>query len=159
RDPPDDRFRLLVVLPAKPKNGKDDTRGQLGVLAAADAHAGRLFACTLYQAGTDGNPVYVHAKIGIVDDKWITIGPANLNEHPLFNDTEMNVVTHDEAVARSTRLRLWSEHLDRSVAEVDHDPTQIIDTVWRPLATEQLDRRRRGLALTHRPVGLAHVSR
>ena len=37
-----------VVLPAKPNNGADDTRGQLGVLADADDGAGRLLACTLY---------------------------------------------------------------------------------------------------------------
>jgi phosphatidylserine/phosphatidylglycerophosphate/cardiolipin synthase-like enzyme len=35
-NPPDDDFRLLVLLPAKPNNGKDDTRGQLGVLVDAD---------------------------------------------------------------------------------------------------------------------------
>jgi phosphatidylserine/phosphatidylglycerophosphate/cardiolipin synthase-like enzyme len=52
----------------------------------------------------------VHAKIGIVDDRWLTIGSANLNERSLFNDNEMNVVTHDEALARATRLKLWSEH-------------------------------------------------
>src|SRR5205807_5078671 len=33
RNPPDERFRLLVLLPAKPNNGNDDTRGQLGRLA------------------------------------------------------------------------------------------------------------------------------
>ena len=37
-------------------------------------------------------PVYVHAKVGVVDDRWLTIGSANLNEHSLFNDTEMNVL-------------------------------------------------------------------
>ena len=57
--------------------------------AAATA---RFLACTLYQPGRGGRPVYVHAKIGIVDDRWLTIGSANLNEHSLFNDTEMNVV-------------------------------------------------------------------
>ncbi len=40
-------------------------------------------------------PLYVHAKIGIVDDAWLTVGSANLNEHSFFNDSEMNVVTCD----------------------------------------------------------------
>ncbi|MEJ7741599.1 MAG: phospholipase D-like domain-containing protein [Nocardioidaceae bacterium] len=44
--------------------------------------------------------MYVHAKIGIVDDQWLTVGSANLNEHSLFNDSEMNVVTCDAALAR-----------------------------------------------------------
>ena len=103
RNPPDDRFRLLVLLPAKPNNGNDDTHGQLGVLAAADDGANRFLACTLFQAGPGGRPVYVHAKVGIVDDRWLTVGSANLNEHSLFNDTEMNIVTHDQTVAKSTR--------------------------------------------------------
>jgi phosphatidylserine/phosphatidylglycerophosphate/cardiolipin synthase-like enzyme len=30
---------------------------------------------------------YVHSKIGIVDDAWMTVGSANLNEHSFFNDT------------------------------------------------------------------------
>jgi hypothetical protein len=71
----------------------------------------------------------------------------------------MNVVTHDAALARATRLRLWSEHLDRPVGEIDGDPTDVIDRVWRPLAEEQLDRRERGLPLTHRLARLPHVSR
>ena len=40
RHPPDDRFRLLALLPSKPNSGDDDSRGQLGVLAAADNGAG-----------------------------------------------------------------------------------------------------------------------
>jgi phosphatidylserine/phosphatidylglycerophosphate/cardiolipin synthase-like enzyme len=36
REPPNDDFRVVVLLPAKPNNGADTTRGQLGVLAAAD---------------------------------------------------------------------------------------------------------------------------
>jgi phosphatidylserine/phosphatidylglycerophosphate/cardiolipin synthase-like enzyme len=40
RHPPDERFRLLVLLPARPNSGNDDTRGQLGVLVAADETTG-----------------------------------------------------------------------------------------------------------------------
>jgi len=159
RRPPDDRFRLLVLLPVRPNTGNDDTRGQLGLLADADAGASRFLACTLYQQGSDGRPVYVHAKIGIVDDAWLTIGSANLNEHSLFNDTEVNVVTRDEEIARATRLRLWSEHLDRPTAELDGDPAEIVDTVWRPLSEEQLQRQRNRRPLTHRTVRLRGVSR
>jgi phosphatidylserine/phosphatidylglycerophosphate/cardiolipin synthase-like enzyme len=108
KNPPSDDFRLVVLLPAKAKNGQEDTRGQLGVLADADAGAGRFLPCTIWQPGSDARQVYVHAKIGIVDDRWLTIGSANLNEHSLFNDTEMNLVTHDEGLARAVRLRLWA---------------------------------------------------
>ena len=160
RTPPSDDFRLLLVLPAKPNSGADDTTGQLGLLADADDGAGRMLACTRY-AVADGasDRVYVHAKVGIVDDRWLTVGSANLNEHSLFNDTEMNVVSHDPALARATRLRLWGEHLARPAETLEGDPATLIDEVWRPLATEQLERRTAGAPLTHGLVGLAHVSR
>ena len=159
REPPCDEFRLVVLLPAKAKNGQEDTRGQLGVLAEADDGAGRFVASTLYQCGDDGRPVYVHAKIGIVDDRWLTLGSANLNEHSLFNDTEMNLVTHDPALARAVRLRLWSEHLACEPEELDGDPCELVDERWRPAAQEQLDRRRRGEPTTHKLLLLPHVSR
>jgi phosphatidylserine/phosphatidylglycerophosphate/cardiolipin synthase-like enzyme len=161
RRPPTEDFRLVVLLPAKPKSGADETRGQLGVLAEADGGAGRLLACTLYQRGDDGRvrPVYVHAKIGIVDDRWLTIGSANLNEHSLFNDTEFNVVCCDPDLVRETRLRLWSEHLDRPVDELGGDPVRVVDELWRPLAEEQLARREASAPLTHKLLRLPHVSR
>ena len=103
RRPPTPDFRVVVLLPARANNGADDTKGQLGVLIEADAGRGRLVACTLYSrdpATAHSSPVYVHAKIGIVDDRWLTLGSANLNAHSLFNDTEVNIVTHDPAVVR-----------------------------------------------------------
>jgi phosphatidylserine/phosphatidylglycerophosphate/cardiolipin synthase-like enzyme len=82
REPPSDDFRVVVVLPAKPNNGADTTRGQLGVLAAADNGAARFLATTVSaRSGALTGPLYVHAKIGIVDDAWLSIGSANLNEH------------------------------------------------------------------------------
>jgi phosphatidylserine/phosphatidylglycerophosphate/cardiolipin synthase-like enzyme len=159
RHPPSDDFRVLLVLPAKPNNGNEDTRGQLGVLATADDGHGRLLACTIHQRGERSRPVYVHAKVGIVDDRWLTVGSANLNEHSLFNDTEMNVVMRDETLARRTRLRLWAEHLECDRSLLEGEPAEIIDTRWRPLAEEQLRRRRAALPLTHRLLLLPHVSR
>jgi phosphatidylserine/phosphatidylglycerophosphate/cardiolipin synthase-like enzyme len=160
RNPPDDRFRLLVLLPAKPNSGADDTRGQLGRLAnACSAAPERFLACTLRPCGDDAEPVYVHAKIGLVDDRWLTIGSANLNEHSLFNDTEMNVVCADPTIVRAARLRLWSEHLECSADDVAGDPADVIDSRWRPIAKEQFELRRQGRPCTHRLQALPHVSR
>ena len=128
RNPPTPGFRVVVVLPAKANNGADDTRGQLGVLVDADGGNGRFLACTLYArdpGGQASNPVYVHAKIGIVDDRWLTIGSANINAHSLYNDGEVNVITQDRALARDTRLRLWAEHLETSLEAVAGDPTAV----------------------------------
>jgi hypothetical protein len=63
--------------------------------------AARLLATTIVaRSGGLTSPLYVHAKIGIVDDAWLTVGSANLNEHSFFNDTDMNVVTCDPILAR-----------------------------------------------------------
>ncbi|MFY9914875.1 MAG: phospholipase D family protein, partial [Nocardioidaceae bacterium] len=158
--PPNDDFRLLLVLPIKPANGRDTTRGQLGRLAAADHGAGRLLATTISANGGDeSSAVYVHAKIGIVDDRWLTIGSGNLNEHSLFNDTEMNVLTCDPALARETRLRLWAEHTERSLDEVAGEPHTVIDEIWKPIAKEQSRLDDAGLPRTHRLTLLPSISR
>ncbi len=158
--PPHPDFRILLVLPARPNNGADTTRGQLGRLLSADGKAGRLLATTIgAHGGGDEAPIYVHAKVGIVDDRWLTIGSANLNEHSLFNDTEMNVLLCDPELARTTRLRLWSEHTERPIEAVDGDPSSVIDETWRPIAQEQAVRARDGLARTHRLQLLSSVSR
>jgi phosphatidylserine/phosphatidylglycerophosphate/cardiolipin synthase-like enzyme len=160
RRPPSERLRVVVLLPAKPNNGADSTRGQLAALVRADDGAGRFLATTVSaRTGQLSGPMYVHAKIGIVDDRWLTLGSANLNEHSFFNDTEMNVVTCDRAIARQTRLRLWSEHLELPVEEVSGDPTDVVDELWRPIAEEQRRRLERGDALTHRLRELPGVSR
>jgi phosphatidylserine/phosphatidylglycerophosphate/cardiolipin synthase-like enzyme len=158
--PPSDRFRVLVVLPTRPNNGADTTRGQLGRLLAADDGNGRLLAVTVdARAGESTSPLYVHAKIGVVDDRWLTIGSANLNEHSLFNDTEANIVVPDAALAREIRLRLWSEHLERPLADVDGEPARIMDELWRPTAAEQSRRVLRGEQRSHRLTLLPDLSR
>ena len=158
--PPRPGFRILVLLPARPSDGKESTRGQLGRLVQADDGGRRLLATTIsgYHAGTT-SPVYVHAKVGIVDDRWLTIGSANLNEHSLLNDSEMNVLTCDAGLARDTRLRLWSEHTEQPVEALGGDPGEVIDTVWRTIAEEQAGLDRDGRPRTHRLTMLAHVSR
>ena len=132
RQPPADDFRLCIVLPTHPNNGNDDTRGQLGVLREADRH-GRLLAGTIGPPNGNRPGVYVHAKVCVVDDAWLTVGSANLNEHSLFNDTEVNLVTDDATLARHVRERLWSEHLGEECA--GRDPIEVVETLWRPALT------------------------
>ena len=151
----------MVVLPSKANNGHDDTRGQLGVLAEADDGGGRMAAATLRSlSGGRDDRLYVHAKVGIVDDRWLTVGSANLNAHSLLNDTEMNVATDDPGLARDTRVRLWAEHLEldeRTVAGTE--AVDLVDKHWRPIADEQLGRRDRGAPPTHRLLAMPGVSR
>jgi phosphatidylserine/phosphatidylglycerophosphate/cardiolipin synthase-like enzyme len=161
RSPPSPDFRLVLLLPSKANNGQDDTRGQVGLLVEADAGAGRFLAATLQaRSGQRSDRVYVHAKVGIVDDRWLTIGSANLNAHSLLNDSEMNVVTDDAGLARRTRVRLWAEHLELDEAVVDAaDTSTLVDQHWRPIAGEQLRRRRADQPPTHHLLALPGVSR
>lgn len=151
RNPPSDRFRVLLVLPGHPYGGADDTRGALGELVAADGGAGRVLACALYApAGRVADLIYVHAKVGVIDDRILIVGSANLNDHSMFNDTEAALVTDDAELAGATRRRLWAEHLECDADEVAGDPAEIVDGRFRPRAEEQAERRRRGLPMTHR---------
>ncbi len=161
REPPSDDFRLVIVLPSRANNGHDDTRGQLAVLESVDSDQGRLCVATLRSlSGDRDDRLYVHAKVGIVDDRWLTIGSANLNAHSLFNDTECNVVCDDPSLARDTRLRLWAEHLQVDRSAIEHEePAAVVDERWIPIATDQLKRLRSGEPPTHRLLTLPGVSR
>ncbi len=153
--PPSADFRLILVLPSRPATGRDTTLGQLSRLVQADVDR-RLLPATLQPMAGESPGTYVHAKVGIVDDYWLTIGSANLNAHSLFNDTEANVVVTDPDLVRSTRLRLWAEHLGTD--DVDGDPARVFDERWVPLADAQLARRRAGQSPTHRLCRLEDVS-
>jgi phosphatidylserine/phosphatidylglycerophosphate/cardiolipin synthase-like enzyme len=160
RQPPSPDFRVVVILPSRANQGEEDTRGMLQVLEDADAGAGRFAASTISAMESDEvERVYVHAKVAVIDDRWLTIGSANLNGRGLFNDTEANVVTHNPRLARQTRLRLWSEHLGLPIEEVDGDPAEVIDRLWLPTARDQLHRIERGESRTHRLVELPASSR
>lgn len=159
QDPPNPDFRVLMVLPRKPSSGEDTTSGQLARLIAADAGRGNLLAVTLLGPTEQSAGVYVHAKVGIIDDRWLTIGSTNLNEHSLCNDSEMNLLTLDPELARGTRLRLWSEHLRVPVSELTGTPASLIDTLWTTQCNEQDQVSRRGGDPVHRIRRLSGLSR
>jgi phosphatidylserine/phosphatidylglycerophosphate/cardiolipin synthase-like enzyme len=161
RNPPSDDFKLVVLVPARANNGQDDTAGQLGVLSDADEGHGRFLAATVRSLSEQrDDPLYVHAKVGIVDDRWLTVGSANLNAHSLLNDTELNVVCQEPQLVHETRVRLWAEHLELEPdAVADADPCALVDERWRPVAHEQLERMRAGAPPTHRLLGVPGISR
>jgi phosphatidylserine/phosphatidylglycerophosphate/cardiolipin synthase-like enzyme len=64
-----------------------------------------------------GVPVYVHAKVCIVDDTWASTGSDNFSRRSWTHDSELSAVVLDESYARDLRLTLAAEHLDR-LAEV-----------------------------------------
>jgi phosphatidylserine/phosphatidylglycerophosphate/cardiolipin synthase-like enzyme len=64
----------------------------------------------------DGTPVYVHAKVCVIDDIWASVGSDNFNRRSWTHDTELACAVLDDtgAFARDLRLRLMREHLDRA---------------------------------------------
>jgi phosphatidylserine/phosphatidylglycerophosphate/cardiolipin synthase-like enzyme len=166
RQPPTPQFRVVVLLPAKANNGAEDTLGQVSRLIDADDLGDgtkRFLAATIRALSPSqdrADPVYVHAKVAVVDDRWLIVGSANLNAHSLFNDTEMCVATDDAALARDTRVRLWAEHLELDEADVRAaEPVALVDERWHPIADEQLERERADLPATHRLLELPGASR
>lgn len=55
--------------------------------------------------------VYCHSKVMVVDDVWLTIGSANLDDGSLESSTELNLSVVDAASARALRGTLLREHL------------------------------------------------
>jgi phosphatidylserine/phosphatidylglycerophosphate/cardiolipin synthase-like enzyme len=60
-----------------------------------------------------GTPVYVHAKVCVIDDVWASTGSDNFNRRSWTHDSELSAVVLDEEYARDLRLTLAAEHLDR----------------------------------------------
>jgi phosphatidylserine/phosphatidylglycerophosphate/cardiolipin synthase-like enzyme len=150
----DDDFRILLVLPARADLGKFDNDKHVELLQQADGGRGRFSAYALYTGGAATGPtgffyrpVYVHAKVGIVDDEWYTVGSANLNGRGLATDSELNVQALDPPGARALRLALWAEHLGLSPDDLAAlDPTDVMRRLWpqRAAAVRQRVQRRRG---------------
>ncbi|GAB3652675.1 phospholipase D-like domain-containing protein [Nocardioides korecus] len=67
----------------------------------------------------DSVPVYVHAKVCVMDDAWATVGSDNFNRRSWTHDSELSAVVVDNSAddhspyARRLRLALAAEHLDR----------------------------------------------
>ncbi len=79
-----------------------------------------------------GTPVYVHAKVCIIDDVWTSVGSDNFNRRSWTHDSELSCAVLDDTrdnreprdpagqgdgarvFARDLRLKLLREHLDRA---------------------------------------------
>jgi phosphatidylserine/phosphatidylglycerophosphate/cardiolipin synthase-like enzyme len=110
---------LIMLLPDHPNVGRSFTDAGLNMLrqhAPNAAAAGRIqIFCLANSDNHNGQmryrPVYVHAKVAIVDDAWTTVGSANLNNRGMRDDAEMNVAILHADSAHDLRILLWAEHL------------------------------------------------
>jgi phosphatidylserine/phosphatidylglycerophosphate/cardiolipin synthase-like enzyme len=72
----------------------------------------------------ENSGIYVHAKMMIVDDVFLSIGSANLNRRGLFHDSELNIFTVPQALRAvppdpgyqnpiaALRRQLWAEMMN-----------------------------------------------
>jgi phosphatidylserine/phosphatidylglycerophosphate/cardiolipin synthase-like enzyme len=103
-----------------------------------------------------GTPVYVHAKVCVVDDTWTSIGSDNFNRRSWTHDSELSAVVVDTEgeYARRLRLTLAAEHLDRQGADdVDDciEPQGMYDAYAR--SAQELDAWHAGGRSGPRPAG------
>ncbi|WP_328619132.1 phospholipase D family protein [Streptomyces sp. NBC_00354] len=128
------RLRLIAVIPSVPE--------QDGRLTRPVNLIGRITALEeLRRAGGDrvavyglenhaGTPVYVHAKVCVIDDIWAAVGSDNVNLRSWTHDSELSCAVLDRSrdprpphdpgglgdgarrFARDLRLELMREHLD-----------------------------------------------
>lgn len=102
----------------------DTARARLVAALQRADHRRRL---RIYHPVTSrGEPIYVHAKLMIVDDRMIRVGSANLNNRSMGLDSECDLMidaaandTGDVAVSiERLRLQLLAEHLGASERQV-----------------------------------------
>ncbi|UKA59468.1 phospholipase D family protein [Arthrobacter sp. FW306-2-2C-D06B] len=119
---------------------------------------------------SSGTPIYVHAKICIIDDTWFTCGSDNFNRRSWTTDSELTCAVldttadngdlpgidtgHDASgpLARGLRLQLWAEHLglDQDDPRI-HDPAAGLK-LWKTSA-DALDNWHETGRRSHRPTG------
>jgi phosphatidylserine/phosphatidylglycerophosphate/cardiolipin synthase-like enzyme len=132
---------LVVVVPKFPDDdgwlaGPPNRVGQLRVIKYLQQIAGPRLA--VYDLEVGKWPVYVHAKVCVIDDVWMTVGSDNFNRRSWTHDSEISCAVLDDTLdtrdptdpaglgdgarvlPRSTRLALWQEHL--GLADVPVDP-------------------------------------
>ena len=126
-------LKLIAVVPRYPSSN--------GPLAGPPSRIGQLSAIEMLRRvapdrvgvfdleNSSGTPIYVHAKVCIVDDTWLTCGSDNFNRRSWSTDSELTCAVLDTTaddrepsgtepahgasrrLVRDLRLRLWAEHL------------------------------------------------
>ncbi|MFM0302913.1 phospholipase D-like domain-containing protein [Paraburkholderia sediminicola] len=88
----------------------------------------KIHVCTLVAPDSPADnwvPVYVHSKIMIIDDVFLTHGSANINSRSMEVDSELNICHENAAITQPLRKRLWGIHT-RSRAIQRQEDTDII---------------------------------
>jgi len=115
------QLHLIVVIPRFPEqDGRASVPPSLlgrepAVRLLRSAGGPRVAIYSLENAA--GTPIYVHAKVCVVDDTWACVGSDNTNRRSWTHDSELSCAVLDTGSgvdgswARSLRLELAREHL------------------------------------------------
>ena len=130
-------LQLVAVVPRFPEQDGPLSRrtAMLGHQQAISAvlRAGGDRVHVLDVENVEGEPVYVHSKVCIVDDVWASVGSDNFNRRSWTHDSELTAAVLDDRraprgmedarlFAQSLRLELWQEHLDLPSGDELVDP-------------------------------------
>ncbi|GCE04613.1 phospholipase D-like domain-containing protein [Dictyobacter aurantiacus] len=134
---------VTMLLPDNPNVGRDFTDDGLKFLwdlAPEAVTSGKLQVYTLASSVQKEEviyyrPIYIHAKVAIVDDQWVTIGSANLNNRGMRDDAELNVALLHPTMACGLRILLMAEHLG-----LTHEDTlfRVVETMGQIDPSKQL---------------------
>lgn len=113
-------LHLIAVIPRHP-----DVDGRLSLPPNQIGRQEAIEACTSVSPervhifdleNHEGTPVYVHAKVCVIDDEWACVGSDNFNRRSWTHDSELSCAVLDDTgeFAPQLRLRLMREHLDRA---------------------------------------------
>ena len=85
--------------------------------------------------------VYIHAKLMIIDDTFMTLGSANINSRSMETDSELNIIHANHLISQPARKKLWEMHTkSRSGGEVmDMDGMEKAYKAWGKVMDENKD--------------------
>lgn len=103
---------------SKAKNAEDQWQDEIdhkdSVIQPEPIPGLKSHICTLVAPDTeDGKAwmeVYIHAKLMLIDDTFMTLGSANINTRSMQVDSELNITHHRPEVTKNARQRLWAKH-------------------------------------------------
>ncbi|MHB8379085.1 MAG: phospholipase D family protein [Acidimicrobiales bacterium] len=167
-------LQVIAVVPRFPDkdgrlSGPPSRLAQARAIALVKAAGGERVG--VYDVENEqGTPIYVHAKVCVIDDVWATVGSDNLNRRSWTHDSELSCAVIDSELdervpldpgglgdgsrkfARELRMTLWAEHLGRSSSDAALLDLARGAALWRETAVD-LDEWRSRAGQRGRPRG------
>ncbi|WP_018606313.1 phospholipase D-like domain-containing protein [Uliginosibacterium gangwonense] len=85
--------------------------------------------------------IYIHSKMMMTDDCFVTLGSANLNLRSMSADSEINMATDSTSHCQKFRERVWKQMTGEKYGGKDGTPEEIADTFlkWEKLSKKNKD--------------------